>query len=173
MRSIKFLFYLFSFAIVDNQLIGKGSFGSVYKANWRNNVVAVKALSGLPDKGPLVEVIITNKWDVLHVFIDITFQIRYLSRVKHPSIIGLFATCMKGQNIYLIMEFAEGGSLYNLLHCSRVKYTASHAMSWCRQCADVGKLLVFILRCKFNFFILLGRRLSPCNVTKAAHSPWP
>lgn len=38
------------------QLIGKGSFGSVYKAKWRNDVVAVKALSGLPDNGPLVEV---------------------------------------------------------------------------------------------------------------------
>lgn len=34
------------------------------------------------------------------------------------------------------MEYAEGGSLYNLLHGSRIKYTASHAMSWCRQCAD-------------------------------------
>jgi serine/threonine protein kinase len=37
-------------------LIGKGSFGSVYKAFWRDNVVAVKVLSGVPDKSPLVEV---------------------------------------------------------------------------------------------------------------------
>lgn len=99
------------------QLIGKGSFGSVYKANWRNGVVAVKALSALPDKGPLVEV-------------------RYLSRVQHPNIIRLYATCVKGPNVCLIMEYGEGGSLYNLLHCSRIKYTASNAMSWCRQCAD-------------------------------------
>lgn len=100
------------------QLIGKGSFGSVYKATWRNNVVAVKALSALPDKGPLVEV-------------------RYLSRVQHPNIIRLYATCIKGPNVCLIMEYGEGGSLYNLLHCSRINYTASNAMSWCRQCADV------------------------------------
>lgn len=71
------------------------------------------------------------------------FQVRYLSRVKHPNIIGLYATCMKGTNICLIMEYAEGGSLYNLLHCSRIKYTASHAMSWCRQCADVRTLSTF------------------------------
>lgn len=101
------------------QLIGKGSFGSVYKANWRDGVVAVKALSALPDKGPLVEV-------------------RYLSRVQHPNIIRLYATCVKGPNVCLIMEYGEGGSLYNLLHCSRIKYTASNAMSWCRQCADVS-----------------------------------
>lgn len=47
---------IFLFIYLFEQLIGKGSFGSVYKANWRNNVVAVKALSGLPDKEPLVEV---------------------------------------------------------------------------------------------------------------------
>lgn len=102
-----------------SKLIGKGSFGSVYKANWRGGVVAVKALSALPDKGPLVEV-------------------RYLSRVQHTNIIRLYATCVKGPNVCLIMEYGEGGSLYNLLHCSRIKYTASNAMSWCRQCADVG-----------------------------------
>ena len=34
------------------------------------------------------------------------------------------------------MEYAEGGSLYKLLHGSKIKYEAAHAMSWCRQCAD-------------------------------------
>lgn len=81
--------------------------------------MAVKALSALPDKGPLVEV-------------------RYLSRVQHTNIIRLYATCEKGPNVCLIMEYGEGGSLYNLLHCTRIKYTASNAMSWCRQCADVS-----------------------------------
>lgn len=50
-------FQVFFFSFSQNlQLIGKGSFGSVYRAIWRENTVAVKALSGLPDKGPLVEV---------------------------------------------------------------------------------------------------------------------
>lgn len=35
------------------------------------------------------------------------------------------------------MEYAEGGSLYNVLHgCPKISYTASHAMSWARQCAE-------------------------------------
>ncbi|XP_066594510.1 mitogen-activated protein kinase kinase kinase 7 isoform X2 [Prorops nasuta] len=34
------------------------------------------------------------------------------------------------------MEYAEGGSLYNILHNNpRVHYTAGHAMSWALQCA--------------------------------------
>lgn len=35
------------------------------------------------------------------------------------------------------MEYADCGSLYNLLHCqTRIIYTASHAMSWALQCSE-------------------------------------
>lgn len=37
----------------------------------------------------------------------------------------------------LVMEYADCGSLYSLLHCQkRVVYTASHAMSWALQCSE-------------------------------------
>lgn len=49
-------FHRFFIFLFYDQLIGKGSFGSVYKAIWRENIVAVKALSVLPENGPLVEV---------------------------------------------------------------------------------------------------------------------
>ena len=40
---------------------------------------------------------------------------------------------------YLIMEYAEGGSLHEFLH-GKVKpyYSTAHAMSWARQCAEVS-----------------------------------
>lgn len=40
---------------------------------------------------------------------------------------------------YLIMEYAEGGSLHDFLH-GKVKpyYSTAHAMSWARQCAEVS-----------------------------------
>ncbi|CAG9812273.1 unnamed protein product [Chironomus riparius] len=122
------------------KLIGKGSFGSVYKALWRNKTVAVKELSILPEKGPLVEV-------------------RYLSRVQHRNIIGLYGTVIKGPSVSLVMEYAEDGSLYNLLHCSRIEYSASHAMSWCRQCAD-GVAYLHAMRPK----PLIHRDLKPPNL---------
>lgn len=128
-----------NFDFSHDQLIGKGSFGSVYKAIWRDDIVAVKALSVLPENGPLVEVINIHLLDLLKKFSTGSsshFQVRYLSRVQHPNIIGLYGTVLKGPSISLVMEYAEGGSLYNLLHGSRIRYTASHAMSWCRQCAD-------------------------------------
>lgn len=97
-------------------------------------------LSLLPGQGAFVEVIITRQIaaDYFHYF-QYLFKVKHLSRVQHPNIVGLYATCTKGPNVCLIMEYAEGGSLYNLLHCTRIPYTSSHAISWCRQCADVRR----------------------------------
>lgn len=62
---------------------------------------------------------------------------RQLSRVSHPNIIALFGACTRKPNMCLVMEYADCGSLYNLLHCqTRVTYTASHAMSWALQCSE-------------------------------------
>lgn len=35
------------------------------------------------------------------------------------------------------MEYADGGSLYKVLHCNKkIQYSSGHAMSWARQCAE-------------------------------------
>lgn len=63
-------------------------------------------------------------------------QIRQLSRVTHPNIIGLYGACTKRPNVCLIMEFAECGSLYHALHRNRhLQYGIEHAMCWAKQCA--------------------------------------
>lgn len=65
--------------------------------------------------------------------IKFLFQLRQLSRVSHKNIVALYGACTKKPHVCLIMEYAEGGSLYNVLHgCPRISYTASHAMSWAR-----------------------------------------
>lgn len=44
------------------------------------------------------------------------------------------------------MEYAEGGSLYNVLHCNpKLRYNMAHAMSWAKQCAEVCLLVIHIL----------------------------
>ncbi|XP_046850799.1 mitogen-activated protein kinase kinase kinase 7-like isoform X2 [Xenia sp. Carnegie-2017] len=61
-----------------------------------------------------------------------------MSRVKHQNIVKLYGVVHNP--IGLVMEFAEGGSLYNLLHgwencVARPEYTAAHVISWALQCA--------------------------------------
>lgn len=58
------------------------------------------------------------------------------------------------------MEYAEGGSLYNVLHgCPKISYTAAHAMSWALQCAE-GVAYLHAMRPK----PLIHRDLKPPNL---------
>lgn len=101
------------------KVVGKGSFGTVYKAKWRNQFVAVKFIENESERNAF------------------TIEVRQLSRVYHKNIVGLFGACTRRPNVCLVMEYAEGGSLYNALHCRpKPNYTTGHAMSWARQCAE-------------------------------------
>lgn len=99
--------------------VGKGSFGTVIKAKWRNKYVAVKYIEDISEQ---------------HAFIT---EVSHLSRVAHPNIIELYGACTEKPHVCLVMEYADGGSLHKVLHCRpRPVYTAAHAMSWARQCAE-------------------------------------
>lgn len=76
------------------QIVGKGSFGVVYRGRWRNNYVAVKHIDTEAERKAF------------------TVEVRQLSRVNHPNIVKLYGACTSNP-VCLVMEFAEGGSLYN------------------------------------------------------------
>ncbi|EDV95141.1 mitogen-activated protein kinase kinase kinase 7 [Drosophila grimshawi] len=105
--------------ITLGEKVGHGSFGVVSKAMWSNKLVAVKEFFASAEQK------------------DIDKEVKQLSRVKHDNIIALYGICYAQQATYLIMEYAEGGSLHNFLH-GKVKpaYSLAHAMSWALQCAE-------------------------------------
>lgn len=80
--------YLFS------QVVGKGSFGVVWRGRWRETYVAVKDIDSEAEKKAFA------------------VEVRQLSRVSHPNIVKLYGACTKNP-VCLVMEYAEGGSLYN------------------------------------------------------------
>ncbi|XP_038123051.1 LOW QUALITY PROTEIN: mitogen-activated protein kinase kinase kinase 7 [Culex quinquefasciatus] len=99
--------------------VGKGSFGTVIKGRWKDNYVAVKYIELESERNAFIT------------------EVCQLSRVAHPNIIGLYGACTKRPNVCLVMEYADGGSLHTALHCRpKPFYTAAHAMSWARQCAE-------------------------------------
>ncbi|XP_050524364.1 mitogen-activated protein kinase kinase kinase 7-like isoform X2 [Daktulosphaira vitifoliae] len=100
------------------EIVGKGSFGVVYRGRWRNNYVAVKHIDTEAERKAF------------------TVEVRQLSRVNHPNIVKLYGACTSNP-VCLVMEFAEGGSLYNVLHCKpEPEYNLGHAVSWTLQCAE-------------------------------------
>lgn len=74
--------------------MGEGSFGTVWKGKWRGSYVAVKHINAEKERKAF------------------TVEVKQLSRVNHPNIVKLYGACTSNP-VCLVMEFAEGGSLYD------------------------------------------------------------
>ena len=127
--------------IETEEIVGKGSFGVVWKGKWRGQCVAIKLINSEGEKKAFA------------------VEVQQLSRVTHPNIVKLFGACTKNP-VCLVMEYAEGGSLYNILHSNiESNYTAGHAISWALQCAQ-GVAYLHNMRPK----PLIHRDLKPPNL---------
>nr|UCK81531.1 mitogen-activated protein kinase kinase kinase 7 [Arenicola marina] len=100
------------------EVVGRGAFGVVTRAKWNGIDVAVKHIETESEKKAFIT------------------ELKQLSRVNHPNIVHLYGACTK-YPVCLVMEYAEGGSLYNVLHGTgpQPDYHVGHAMSWAYQCA--------------------------------------
>lgn len=127
------------------EVVGRGAFGVVCKAKWKGKDVAIKTIESESERKAFV------------------VELRQLSRVNHPNIVKLYGSC--NSPVCLVMEYAEGGSLYNVLHGAEPLpfYTASHAMSWCFQCAQ-GVAYLHGMKPK----ALIHRDLKPPNLLLVA-----
>uniref|UniRef100_A0AAQ5XXJ6 Mitogen-activated protein kinase kinase kinase 7 n=1 Tax=Amphiprion ocellaris TaxID=80972 RepID=A0AAQ5XXJ6_AMPOC len=125
--------------------VGRGTFGVVFKAVWKGKDVAIKTIESDNERNAFL------------------VELRQLSRVNHPNIVKLYGSC--DNPVCLVMEYAECGSLYNLLHSAdpQPHYTASHAMSWCLQCAQ-GVAYLHAMKPK----ALIHRDLKPPNLLLVA-----
>ncbi|XP_054830381.1 mitogen-activated protein kinase kinase kinase 7 isoform X4 [Eublepharis macularius] len=127
------------------EVVGRGAFGVVCKAKWREKDVAIKQIESESERKAFI------------------VELRQLSRVNHPNIVKLYGACLNP--VCLVMEYAEGGSLYNVLHGAEPLpyYTAAHAMSWCLQCSQ-GVAYLHSMKPK----ALIHRDLKPPNLLLVA-----
>uniref|UniRef100_A0A8C9VGH8 Mitogen-activated protein kinase kinase kinase 7 n=1 Tax=Scleropages formosus TaxID=113540 RepID=A0A8C9VGH8_SCLFO len=127
------------------EVVGRGAFGVVCKAKWKGKDVAIKTIESESERKAFM------------------VELRQLSRVNHPNIVKLYGSC--NNPVCLVMEYAEGGSLYNVLHGAEPLpyYTASHAMSWCLQCSQ-GVAYLHGMKPK----ALIHRDLKPPNLLLVA-----
>ncbi|KAI6698867.1 hypothetical protein NL676_018986 [Syzygium grande] len=93
----------------EEYCIGKGGFGSVYKAELASGqIFAVKKLNVLDS----CDVPAVNRKSFEN-------EIRVLTEVRHRNVIKLYGSCSKTGCIYLIYEFVERGSLAKVLYGGR------------------------------------------------------
>jgi hypothetical protein len=88
------------------ELVGQGGMGAVYRGTdtRTNHAVAIKQLTQ--------EIIATGGEDAIERF---RREVEALRRLDHPNIIKLLATARTGEKYYIVMEYAEGGSLADLI----------------------------------------------------------
>ncbi|XP_016961091.1 mitogen-activated protein kinase kinase kinase 7 [Drosophila biarmipes] len=107
------------FAIGEENIIGSGFFGVVYKTKWRNIEIAVKRI--IPGRE--------------HKYIQ--REINQLSRVSHVNIVKLHGISKHEDSFLMLMEYVDGGSLHKFLHeGSKPSYSQAHAFNWAHQIAQ-------------------------------------
>ena len=106
-RQLKGKYSLDDFAI--HRTLGTGSFGRVHLVQSRHNqrFYAIKVLK----KAQVVKM-----KQVEHT----NDERKMLQRVKHPFLITLWGTFKDSKNLYMVMDFVEGGELFSLLRKSQV-----------------------------------------------------
>lgn len=83
------------------EVIGHGSFGSVYKARWMGTNVAVKTI----DSSSLT----TSDY---RQFLS---EVSMMSNLRHPNVLSLLGGCIKPPNLCLVTEYMQQGSLDKVL----------------------------------------------------------
>ncbi|KAJ1501529.1 hypothetical protein HMI54_009888 [Coelomomyces lativittatus] len=83
--------------VLDKEL-AVGSFGTVYKAHYKNNpehTVAIKIITLEDDE----------------TFDELIIEIDILKKCNHPNIVKYYGSWLKGKELFIVMEFCAGGSL--------------------------------------------------------------
>lgn len=116
--------------------IGQGAFGSVWKAVWRGQDVALKTLK-LEDATAAQEILI-------------------MQNVHHTNLMILMGVAFDEKKIYLMMEYMEKGSLYHLLQ------QPAFDLTWEKRrliALDIAKGMNFL-----HFKSIVHRDLKSCNL---------
>jgi protein kinase A len=135
-RQTKGKYSLEDFAL--QRTLGTGSFGRVHLVQSKHNhrFYAIKVLK----KAQVVKM-----KQVEHT----NDERRMLQRVKHPFLITLWGTFQDSKNLYMVMDFVEGGELFSLLRKSQVRtYLCPRIFMHADPIIEIPQPRCKILRCR-------------------------
>ncbi|KAH9811414.1 kinase-like domain-containing protein [Melampsora americana] len=112
--------------VKDLKKIGRGAFGSVFKAKYKGFVRAIKVIRRFDKKGNDRTASIQNEVNILY-------------DLEHPFITQSFHHWYNSQNLYIVLEFASQGSLDRLIDRTNISMKETR-----RIILDLGSALDYI-----------------------------
>lgn len=91
------------------EVIGVGGFGKVYRGYWNNKEVAVKAARQDPDE------------DISETIKNVQQEANLFWLLDNENIVSMLGVCLQVPNLCLIMEYARGGSLNQVLKGRKIR----------------------------------------------------
>lgn len=139
------------FNIVNNNLIGFGSTGKVYKTYWRGIECVVKMLNVNTSK----KMNDINKNDLIN-------EISIISRLRHPNLVLFLGACTLNEPILLIYEHMENGNLEQYYHNKNIykkwKPNIKLLHKWLIQ---LTQAIYFLHNC---YYPIIHRDIKPSNL---------
>ncbi|CAI5979862.1 unnamed protein product [Closterium sp. NIES-65] len=130
-------------------LLGRGSFGYVFKGEMLGCKVAVKRLEGQGWQGPD----------------EFRMEVEVLSRMRHPNIVLLMGCCV--EEMALIYEFLSGGTLQDKL--GPLKTPDAVPLSWVDRLRIFSEISSALLYLHQNEPPIVHRDLKPDNILLDGH----
>ncbi|CAO2818127.1 unnamed protein product [Amaranthus hypochondriacus] len=119
--------------ITLGERIGLGSYGEVYRGDWRGTEVAVKRFLDQDIYGESLE--------------EFRSEVRIMKRLRHPNVVLFMGAVTRPPNLSIVTEFLHRGSLYRLLHRPnnqlderrrlRMAFDAARGMNYLHSCSPV------------------------------------
>lgn len=107
--------------------IGSGAFAQVFSCQWRGTQVAMKQI--LPER--------INKQNMD----DFKREVQILSRLRHPNVVLEMAASVDPPHIFLVTEYCPQGTLFSILHQSKVQLDTNRKISIA---SDVARALAYL-----------------------------
>jgi len=90
-----------------SNVLGVGSFATVYRGYWQRNEVAIKVIKSTKATALIDEAGIMVK-------------------IRHPNVVTFLGACLNKPELFIVTEFMSRGDLYNILHNNDIVIENAH-----------------------------------------------
>eukprot|EP01125_Pyxidicula_operculata_P014889 TRINITY_DN5012_c1_g1_i1.p1 TRINITY_DN5012_c1_g1~~TRINITY_DN5012_c1_g1_i1.p1 ORF type:complete len:841 (-),score=158.73 TRINITY_DN5012_c1_g1_i1:342-2864(-) len=108
---------------LEPSILGKGSFATVYKGEWRKTTIALKIFN-------------SNTQDVM----DFAKEVSIMLKLRHPNIVSIMGILSKPR-FAILCEYMERGSLSDIIHNHNYKIQNHHI---CKMALDACRGMTYL-----------------------------